>query len=116
MNPGRPTTPNEIVTQCHVSWVVFPDGRQYAFDTVDLDRVLAHRWYPGAADGRLVTHRGELRHTLYLSRYLVGAGPQQRVFYRDGDIFNLRSQNLFVVDQKPRRKNISRLDTVTGQI
>ena len=71
------------------------DGAYYLFDAEQVDRVQEHYWYAGR-DGRLCTHVGVRRGTIYLSRHLTNATPGQRVMHLNGDVTDLRLQNLSV--------------------
>jgi hypothetical protein len=70
-------------------------GTEYVFDADRVDRVQEHYWYAGR-DGRLCTHVGVRRGTIYLSRHLTNAVPGQRVMHLNGDVTDLRLQNLSV--------------------
>lgn len=106
----RPTTPNDIVEQFRVSWIIFASGHRYMVDTADLPRLRQHHWYVGPM-GRLSTHRGRSRDTLYASRFLACAERDQMVRHIDKDVHNLRLSNLEVVPyRKSRRKYSKGLD------
>lgn len=68
---------------------------EYVFDAEQVDKVLAHYWYAGR-NGRLCTHVGVRRGTIYLSRHLTNAVPGQRVMHINGDVTDLRLHNLSV--------------------
>lgn len=74
----------------------------YQFDAEDVERVQQHHWYAGRG-GRLCTHVGAPRTTLYLSRHIMGAGADERVQYVNGDCMDLRRKNLRVVPIDARR-------------
>lgn len=78
--------------------------RSFVFDTYFLPHVQEHHWYIGRG-GRLCTHVGSKRKTLYLARHITKARKNQRVSHIDGDVTNLRAENLCVktlARKKPR--------------
>jgi hypothetical protein len=73
-------------------------------DAADLERILAlgisPHWQanPNKRNGRLyvrTTYRGS-RNKVPVSRFITGAGDRQCVSYRDGNVFNLRRENLVI--------------------
>lgn len=95
----RPRHINQLEVRCGKGALSAPDGSVYTFDGTDLARIRMHHWYVGKG-GRLCTHVGPKRSTVYLSRFLTSAQPGQRVEHIDGDVHNLCLNNLSVVEPK----------------
>ena len=93
---SRSRLPNDIVVTNDVARLRASNGDTFYFDAVEATRVRQHHWYVGAK-GRLTTHVGKARGTLYLSRFLTGALSDERVYHRDGNHHDLRSANLEVI-------------------
>jgi hypothetical protein len=98
---SRPRHPNRIHFagthgELHLPWPGALDRFIiYVFDLADLELVEQHHWCMGR-HGRLCTHVGIPRTTLYLSRHLLGATREQRVWHDNGDCRDLRRKNLRV--------------------
>lgn len=92
----RSRLPNDIEVTNDVACLRASNGATFYFDAVEATRVRQHHWYVGAK-GRLTTHVGKARGTLYLSRFLAGALSDERVYFRNENHHDLRSGNLEVI-------------------
>ena len=92
----RSRLPNDIEVTNNVAHLRASNGDTFHFDAVEATRVRQHHWYVGAK-GRLTTHVGKARSTVYLSRFLARALPDERVYFRNENHHDLRSANLEVI-------------------
>jgi hypothetical protein len=116
---GRPRKINEITISIghpNVLLLTIPTSQAglapavvILFDVHDLAVVESHHWSAGKA-GRPVSHGGDDRDTIYLSRLLAGATPTDRTSTVNGDARDLRRENLRICtpDKKTLAKRAAR--------
>lgn len=78
-----------------------PDNLCAVVDDEDFERASAHRWFAHRAKRSLTVYAKAARErsTIYLHRFILGAGDGQIVDHVDGDGLNCRRLNLRFVSQ-----------------
>ena len=112
---SRPRLPNNItphdlpgyhtltVLTAQVNWEPVVE---YVFRSEQLEIVEQHHWYAGT-QGRAASHTGgKDRDTVYLARLLVGAQRGQRVVMVNGDVTDLRLENIQIC--KPAARTLAK--------
>lgn len=106
----KPAVMRDLVDGRPVAFVPLGEQRFAVVDAFDLDQLSAAgvslNWYVGIDDRgaehvRVRSAKPERFPVVSVARLIAGAGPRERVTFRDSDRLNLRRENLRVSPRKP---------------
>jgi len=115
----KPAVMRDTIDGRQVAFVPLGDGRFAVVDAVDFDQLVAAgvsaNWHIGVDDRgadhvRIRSAKPERFPVVSVARLITGAGPRERITFRDGDRLNLRRENLRVSPRKPGAALTSRTE------